>query len=410
MVILVLCVAALCACETSSQDGVAARECFSPGVSADRVNLGLVLTDSDNTASAAVFRAYRAGIEARIALANAEGGVDDRRITYSWEDDHGSRKLNLDAARSLVESQNVFGVMQASAVASGSAEFLSNRGIPVVGIGIEREWAAYPNMFTHSFTAAQGSSVTTWGEFVRERGGRRAVILQSALNDASISTAAQLGDSLRSVGVSVVDTVTLTPGFTNQNALVERIRESRADTVVGTLDGDSFGQTVVSVRSAGIPVVLFLSVPPGYSQNTLRTFGAGIAGMVAFAHFAPFELGLAANQRLVRALESYAPYLQPPNQSGAGDGWIIADMFLRGLKLGGECPTRENFIAGLRQVKDYNADGLLASPIDLGSQLAVNPCWFFVQVSADGSRFEPIGTSARCGQPIQGTGTRTGAS
>ncbi|WP_157475501.1 ABC transporter substrate-binding protein [Parafrankia sp. EUN1f] len=376
------------------------------------MNIGLVLTDSQDDASASVFRAYRAGVEARISLANAEGGINGRKITYRWEDDQGNVRQNLFAAQSLVGSDDVFGLIETTAVASGSAEYLNGKGIPVVGIGIERQWSEYRNMFTHSYTAVQGSSVTTWGQFVRERGGRRAVILVSADNDASISSAQQLGDSLRSVGVSLADTITVARGITSQTGLVQKIRSSGADTVIGALDGDTFAQTMVSARQAGLRVGLYMSAPPGYSQQTLRSYGSGIAGMVAFAHFAPFELGLPADEHLLKALGQYAPYLQPANQSGAGDGWIAADIFLRGLETGGSCPTRENFIEGLSQLTHYDAEGLLASPIDLGSQrAAVSPCWYFVQVNADGTQFEPIGRVPRCGEVIQGgAGSGSGSS
>jgi hypothetical protein len=77
-------------------------------------------------------------------------------------------------------------------------------------------------------------------------------------------------------------------------------------------------------------------------------------------------------------------------------GWLSADAFIRGLReAGASCPTRHAFIAQLRKVKDYTADGLLP-PTDFGALFGKMPlCFFYVQVHD--SHFEPVGSKPYCG-------------
>src|ERR1700736_492849 len=45
-------------------------------------------------------------------------------------------------------------------------------------------------------------------------------------------------------------------------------------------------------------------------------------------------------------------------------GWLSADLMIKGLQVGGVNPTRTSFIDGLRKVTDYDAGGLLPNKSD----------------------------------------------
>ena len=77
-------------------------------------------------------------------------------------------------------------------------------------------------------------------------------------------------------------------------------------------------------------------------------------------------------------------------------GWLSADAFIRGLReAGATCPTRKAFIANLRQVKDYTADGLLPST-DFTAVFAKMPlCSWILQLHD--SHFVPVSNEPTCG-------------
>jgi hypothetical protein len=131
----------------SSASGTAdAAACDTPGITADEIRLGFVYPDTGTLSN--VLSPTRSGLDARIEQANAAGGIHGRKIVYEWRDDAGNPKRNHTAVRDLVENRNVFGVIEASTVASGGAEYLRARNIPVAGMPAESIWAdaRYQNM------------------------------------------------------------------------------------------------------------------------------------------------------------------------------------------------------------------------------------------------------------------------
>ncbi|MGF7235705.1 MAG: ABC transporter substrate-binding protein, partial [Frankia sp.] len=65
--------------------GTTVPTCASPGVTGTQVNIGLLYPNTGNSAS--LFGPFRAGVDARLGVANADGGVNQRTVTYTWADD-----------------------------------------------------------------------------------------------------------------------------------------------------------------------------------------------------------------------------------------------------------------------------------------------------------------------------------
>ncbi len=366
-----------------------------PGVTADEVRLGLLFPNTGNAAS--LFDPFRAGVDARLGAVNEAGGVHGRRVEYTWRDDESQPGVNETAARMLVDQYQVFGIVESTSAASGSAEFLHGRGIPVTGTSLEASWTTFDNMFSYSNMIADGVSVSTWGDFVAEHGGTTALIATSSLSAASGAFGAELAASLEAAGVRVVGTVDAT-GPINFADVGAQVRDSGADTLVGAVTGAAFGQVVLGARAAEANLRVILS-PSGYDQSLLDVFGRVLSGVYIFVDYQPFELDAPGHRAFLDAMTRYAPYLQPPNKQAALSGWISADMFLRGLTEAGACPTRERFIEGLRAVRDYAADGLLPAPIDFTASFGqLGRCYTFLQVAPDASRFDVLRPAPRCGR------------
>ncbi len=392
--------AAVPACDTTRDSSVtpsAGAGCQTPGVTGNQVKLGLLYPDSGNAAS--LFFPFRAGVDARLGVANAAGGVNGREVVYNWKDDESRSEANLAAARSLVDADQVFGVIESTSVATGSAEFLHNRGVPVTGASLETPWTIYDNMFSYSNLIADGPSVTTWGDFVAARGGHLAVITETTFSAASLSFSRAMKASLEAAGVRVVETLDVTSPVSMAD-IGQKIAKSGADVLAGAITGGSFGQVVAAARGAGADLRVVLS-PTGYDQSLLRLFGAALAGVYYFVDFLPFEVDTAAHREFLEAMAHYSPYMQPPNQQTALSGWLSADIFLRGLQAAGPCPTRRDFITRLRAVDDYDARGLLPGSINFGVNSGkLNPCYTFLQVSPDGTRFQVVDPVPLCGRPL----------
>ena len=122
-----------------------------PGITDKTIKIGYITSQSGLAASS--FKGGDAGAQARIALQNAQGGVDGRKLVLVTADD--GTNGNKTAAQDLVENQGAFGVIDLSAFAIAGAPYLNQQGVPVTGFAIDGpEWgqAPYSNMFT--FVAA----------------------------------------------------------------------------------------------------------------------------------------------------------------------------------------------------------------------------------------------------------------
>jgi branched-chain amino acid transport system substrate-binding protein len=369
--------------------------CNAPGVSDSEIRAGLLFSDSGAAASA--FGAFRSGVDARLGVANAAGGVNGRKVVYRWQDDATDPARNLLGARDLVNSGGVFGVIEGSTVAAGSAQYLDDQKVPVVGLAAEIAWTQHPNMFAWSYYTTQRGSTSVWGEYIRNQGGSRVALIGTALSDAIRDFHRQVAASLQAAGNSIVLAADVTPGSTNFDALVQQMKADRVDTIAGAVFPDVLARILPAARAAGINIKVVL-VPLGYDPRLLRTIGPALAGTVIYLDFVPFELNTPAHTRMLAAMRTYALQNRSPEQESTAFGWLSADIFLRGLQAAGPCPTRQAFTDGLRAVHNYDGDGLLPAPVDFATNRGLlSECYDFVRVSDDGSRFVPLEPATRCG-------------
>ncbi|MFE5302338.1 ABC transporter substrate-binding protein [Streptomyces sp. NPDC056632] len=126
------------ACNSASTGGTSAKPGAADGtvrgVTADTVKVGGIV--SMTSASGYSKKDTDLGAKARYDRANAEGGVNGRRIEYlGAEDDGQDPARNLAAARKLVQQDQVFAVAPMSSVTFAGADFLDSQAVPTVGWG-----------------------------------------------------------------------------------------------------------------------------------------------------------------------------------------------------------------------------------------------------------------------------------
>ncbi|WP_322770008.1 ABC transporter substrate-binding protein, partial [Frankia sp. Cr1] len=231
-----------------TQKTLAKTSCQTPGISPTTIKIGLLFPNSGPAAPQ--FADFRSGVDARIGLANSQGGVDGRKIIYDWEDDASDPATNLAAATTLVESSQAFAVIESSNVSSRSAAYLHNNGIPVVGSGAEAVWSENDNMFTWSKYLTAGPALSTWGSFARNRGGRKAAVLRIAFSESSAIFAQKMTESLKAAGIDVVYTDQVSATGTDPASIAMKIKNSGADVLTGGLTVDAFASIAAAANRA----------------------------------------------------------------------------------------------------------------------------------------------------------------
>ncbi len=367
-----------------------------PGVSDDTIKVGMIVPQSGLRATS--FATSEIGVRARIDKANDEGELGARTIELVAIDDASDAARNSEVARTLVEGENVYGIIEISDQSDGSADYLNENQIPVAGWHVGRpHWGQQNNFFALRLPGAaepEANHTTRTGEVLKELGATKVATVGGG-NQSSASFVGRENKSIEAAGLEVVYTSTeIQPGQTEFTAIVDRIKDSGAD---GLLTGVDFLQNTALVKQlsdAGVELnaVLF---PGGYDPRVLAI--EGIEGASFGLEFYPFEA--TPTPPAFIEFDTWMPEDGTRNQVNY-IGWLSAEMFIQGIKEAGvECPTREAFINNLRLIEDYTANGAF-DPIDLISTFgAPFPCTYYVRVEE--GKFVPLfDGKAKCGEPL----------
>ncbi|SQE00356.1 MULTISPECIES: ABC transporter substrate-binding protein [unclassified Parafrankia] len=373
-------VGALTGCSTSGAGAGANGPCDSPGVTADQVKFGFIFSDT-GTGSEALSSA-RLGVDARIGLANEAGGVNGRRVTYDWRDDGASPATNVRVTQDL--SSSTFGLVGVTSSIGGSLDSLEKEGVPYVGL-TQPSYAKYPNVFAHLYDAAP----ETIGRYFQANGGTKVAMVSTGGSAFTEEVAGRYRSAFEAVGLQVAPLIPFAASVDSPARVAQQIAGSGANALMGFTTVDDLAAIVQATRQANLALTSTVSTS-GYDRGVLASTGPALRGVSFPVYFHPFEAGGPAIDRYRDAMTRFAPQAVQPEEKFAMYGYIYADMFLRGLELAGDCPTREGFISALRNVTDYDAGGLIEAT-DLRTN-ATTPlqCAAFVQVNPAGDAFQVV--------------------
>jgi branched-chain amino acid transport system substrate-binding protein len=383
--------------------GSATNTASAPGVTATTVTVGLI-TSLTGSASPE-YTGIIPGAQARIDQQNAAGGVDGRQIKLDTADDTSSPTGAATAAEVLV-SKKVFAVIGESPFIFGGAQFLNKQSIPVVGGGYDGpEWGEQPytNMFALSpvdphYPVNNGAAL-----FIKQQGGN--ITSAFGYGESPSSTAAAKGYMLaaKSVGMKAGYLNTSIPfGSVATGPIALSMKGANVDSAYLPMDNNTNFALVTAAKQAGVNLKVAVSAT-GYGQSLLDDSSAVQAadGSYFLSLAAPVELNNAATKNFQSALAQYAHFTGVPGFDYQ-QGWLSADLMIKGLEVAGQNPTRTSFENGLHGVTDYDAGGMLPSPdnfsLSLFGQLPQTQCDFYLQLK--GTTFVPIPADGKpfCGQ------------
>lgn len=372
----------------------------SPGVDDDEIALGVLYPQSG--AQGSQFGNLAAGVRARLAYENDQGGVDGRILVAVEKDDGTDNGRNVTAARELVESDEVFGIIEASPNAPASSEYLNEQGVPVAGwaINLGPTWTEYDNFFatTAPQTPRGGGGVTNQADFLLAQGGTRLAAVGNSGSPESAHFAETTAAAFEGRGGEVAYLTTDVPfAATDFTADAVRIEEAGADALMSSMAFPQFINLYLAVTQAGATPTVTLG-PVGYDERLLA-LADQLDGVYLFVDFYPFEMPQPIHDTYLEAMATHAPEEENVRSQLAVVGWLAASTMIRGLEAAAEsgCLSRQAFIDELPLVTDYDADGFLPEPIDFRAEFL--QCAFYLRIVAggDGNRFVPVdGWSPSC--------------
>lgn len=339
-----------------------------PGITPTTIRLGLLTSFTGPVA--AVFVNGPKGFNARIALQNAQGGVDGRKIVVVNGDDQGSASQALAAAQTLVLQDSVFAIGAQSAYQSAAAQFLQSNDVPLVGDPVDAgpEWSA---PFTNT-VAVLGSvgphypAPAAWGLFLKSQGVTKvasvgvSVATGPAIANNIVASAERAGIAKAYLNTTIPPTQTA--GF---DSIVQAIKSSGADGVtlaMGTATDLGF---MAAVQQAGLKLKVALVLPPVPAVEISSTqVSSELQNTWTAWPMTPTLANTAKTQVITGALAKYE------NQTSGTDenelyGWATADALIQGLKLAGPNPTRASFLSALKGLTAYDGGGVAIQPVNI---------------------------------------------
>jgi branched-chain amino acid transport system substrate-binding protein len=382
---------------------VSGNTASAPGVTSNTIKIGLVASFTGNSASAEVGSQY--GVLARFNAQNALGGVDGRKLELVQVDDESSIQGDQTAVQDLI-SKGVFGVISATPYLGDSYRALQQQGIPVTGLAVDGpEWGIQPN--TNMFTWQGGvdpryPANTQFGNFFKLVGATNIGGLAYGINPASVVSIKQLKESVEAVGLKMTyENLSVPFGGVDFTSYILAMKQTRVSGAACSCVQSSNIALLTAAKQGGLPLKAVLSFS-GADSTVFSSPSVAQAAQGAYfpTNIPPLDLNNAATNAFMANLKAVDPSYQVGTYPtfGAQTAYLSADLMIKGLELAGQNPTRQSFITNLTKVTDYNAGGLLATPVGFNHFGQANPttCSWFVQVK--GETFVTINN----GKPICG--------
>ena len=366
-------------------------------------------------AGAAENAGSQAAFEARLALQNAQGGVNGHKLVPLVIDDQTSPSQIATAVQEA--DSKAFGIVSQSPLFFLAAKYPNQQGVPVTGSYDDGpEWGTQP--YTNMFASDEGSVDpkypvnTLQAEFLKSHGATVLGAYGYGISPSSTRAAVANVDAFRALGgkVGVLDT-SIPFGGVAFTSTALAAKQNHVNAITPGMDANSNYALAEALEQAGVKFKALFAT--GYEPDVIKSPAwSALQGDYFLSLFRPWSLPNAGTAQMQAAMEKYAHFTKSDFPSfGQEEAWAGADLMIKGLESAGPSPTRAAVIKDLRRVKSYNDNGMLPFTInystDFGHDLPQTCSWM---MQAKGSGFVTMSSKPFCGTDIPGTSTASASS
>jgi hypothetical protein len=299
------------------------------------------------------------GVNAYFAMINEEeGGVFGRELRVArLRDDKSQSITNLLQTRALVEEDGVFAVMPVVTTGFPGAKYLTKNGVPAFGYHINNDWEDARNLFGETGSATCFDCPDpTYPWLAKQLGATRVGVIGYNVDIAADCVRWQK-KSYKKYGVKtpyVNDSLAF--GFTESAfaAEIEKMQNAEIDMLSTCMDSN--GSLLIKQAMDAAGLVVPVQWGEGYNQEFVDEFGDQLDGLHMSISEQPFEDPLPSE-----GMQNYLEWMA--NTDGhvhkiSLAGWIVADLFVEGLKVIGKNPTRSKLIKAINKFDNFTANGI----------------------------------------------------
>jgi len=385
-------VALVAACSTTENKGTSDPAGADTGVTDTSIKVGGVVVKTSPTGYSTADTEL--GAKARFDRANAEGGVNGRKIDYSGTEDDGMDPAKGGTlAKKLVQKDRVFALVPVNSPVFGGSQFLESEKVPWFGWATGPQWCGIKTGFGFNGCLAPkpgGNSQTWWGNLVGEQiGGAKGkkAWIQGTDSSGSKYGVGTIGNSFKAAGFEIVGTSAALPSTAppaDFSPYVNKIIKAKPDVVVSVIAGGKFNSGLYAgLKKAGYKGAITDAV--SYDPKILAdpATAKALDGVLAAPMFEPFESDIPEVAKLKADILKSAPDTKLFTQSMAVGYWA-ADIFLKITEKAGKTLTRQSFLTASAGFSyDNPGFGRISYPKD---QAEPNGCGALVKLN--GTKFE----------------------
>jgi branched-chain amino acid transport system substrate-binding protein len=352
-----------------------------------------------------------AGFTARIDLQNAQGGVHGHKLVPLVIDD----QTNPSAIATAVQEADskAFAIVSQSPLFFLAAKYPQQAGIPVTGSYSDGpEWGTQPN--TNMFAADNGSvdpkyPVNTQAGIIFKRFGATELGTYGyGISPSSSRAAIQTAQSFQHAGgkAPIINT-TIPFGSAQFGTIALTAKQKGVNSIAPEMDSNSNYALAQALLQDGVKLKAAVYAT-GYEPDVINSpVWPALQGGYFYSLFRPWLIPNAGTQQMQAAMEKYAHFKKTDFPTFSQyEAWAGADLMIKGLEGAGSNPTHAAVIHALRNLKSYNANGLLPQSYNYSTIFGHNPaktCTWVVQATQTG--FKMAASQPLCGTDIPGTST-----
>jgi branched-chain amino acid transport system substrate-binding protein len=367
----------------------AATASSAPGVTSNSITVGTISTQTGTLASN--FSSLIYGERAYYNYINAQGGVNGRKINYSYAlDDGGNPTTFNQLANTLINQDHVFAVTGV-ATAFFSPNLFVESGIPTYGYNVTGNWQGPANLFAAGGSVQYYPAAGPQVAYVARQTQKSPSIAFIAYGVAASAASCQSEQtSLTAAGykVSYSDLKVNYPGSTVATD-VQRMKQAGSNMVVSCMDVQGNVTMARAIKQYGLNMTqLWFS---GNDQSTLNTNQSLMQGVYFDIGHVPFT----ASPTLYPGLKLYFAQMKKYEPAYAQDeialqGWESAALFVQGVKMAGSNLTQANVIKADNSITAFTAGGL-ESPVNWVSagHTGHAPPYCLAYIKVSGTKYLP---------------------
>jgi branched-chain amino acid transport system substrate-binding protein len=335
-------------------------------VTENSITIGTIVAENGVLGDA--FAPTARGMRAWAAYTNAHGGIKGRQVVLKTCDDREDRNRDLACAQQLVERDKVFALIGTNSRSfGGSAQYLADHEIPVIGEPITNSFARYPTMFSvyQNGYPRDGKTVGYKGQLVNTSGIDR--WFKQNMNVSKAAVFAYDIDESKQAGQFIQKGLQL-EGY------------SQADMYIVSFAAPSFDQAVAEMQSKGTEIVFDAmddganrklcdamerrNFKPKAKVSTVVSLGDRVGTdyndtcrNIVFVGGQTINYQSTSVPEIAKFRDAYARY-QPnlPLHQWALEGWMMGNLFKSYANTA--APTRKGFVSYLNGLHSWEGDGI----------------------------------------------------